>query len=98
MFKTLTPSNDYIFEDSNGEVIKQKKLPKNDVFIPIDEDKEDSNESYKDDDIYAIDKLEQMRDNGRNMKDETIERLIRDDLKFESSSPEDQEDSFADCF
>lgn len=42
-----------------------KKIAKNDVFIPIEEDKEDSSE-YKDDDIYAIDKLEQMRDNGRN--------------------------------
>lgn len=39
-----------------------------------------------------------MWDNGRNFKDQTIERLIREDLKFESSSPEELEDSIADCF
>lgn len=45
-----------------------------------------------------IDKLERIRDQGKSEKDTEIERMIIDDLQFESSSPEEQEDSMADCF
>ena len=38
-----------------------------------------------------------MRDQGRHDKDTTLEKIIWDNLKFESS-PDDQDDSMAECF
>jgi len=85
LFKTLTPSNDYNFDESLP--LKKKLRVKSSERII--EEKTSSSEEYKDDDVFIIDQLEKMRDFGRTDRDTTIERMIRDDLKIESSSPDE---------